>query len=126
MNEMIHTSKFKRSLILIGQLGNEGYVIIVSKHSWNIMKGSMMLVRGEKIGNLYLTSNAPYINDASSLKNYNLFYRCLDHKKPKRGAFNLIGEKVKNLEHEYMFTSGLALEPSLGNSNSYVSSSSEK
>lgn len=90
------------------------------------MKGSMILVRDDKIVNLYMIPNASSIKDSSSLNNGDQFHGYWAHKNIKRVIFNLGGEEVKKLEHEDVMTSGLALKPSSGNSSSYFSASSEK
>lgn len=83
LNEVRHTLELKRSLISVGQLGNEGYDTILSKNSLKIMKGSLVFARGENIGNMYLVPNASFIK-GSCLKNGDQFHKCWDRKKQRR------------------------------------------
>jgi len=89
-----HTSKLERSLISGGKLGNEGYDTTLSKHSWKIVKGSIVLVRDDKIGKLYLVPSASFVKGSSSLKNGDRFHECWDCKKKRRVTFSLGEEEV--------------------------------
>lgn len=46
-----------KNLISIRQLISDGYKVVISDKSWKIIKGSMVVGRGTKIGTLFFTDN---------------------------------------------------------------------
>ena len=41
-------------MISIGQLGDEGCVTNFTDKTWKVTKGALVIVKGEKVGTLYL------------------------------------------------------------------------
>ena len=57
MRNVRHVPNLKRNLISIGQLDDEGFVTTFVNGCWKITKGAMVIVRGSKMGTLYMTAN---------------------------------------------------------------------
>jgi hypothetical protein len=52
-------SRFKEKLISVGQLASEGCISIFTDKTWKVIKGSLVIEKGEKVGTFYLcTGNA--------------------------------------------------------------------
>ena len=70
--------------VRLGQLDGEGYVTIFIGGSWKITKDAIVMVRGNKMGTLYMTSN---IKDMVALANAevdtNLWHCRLGHMSDK-------------------------------------------
>jgi hypothetical protein len=47
-------SRFKKNLISTGQLASEGCISIFTDKTWKVIKGSLVIAKGEKVGTLYL------------------------------------------------------------------------
>ena len=79
-----HVPKLTRSLISVGQLGDDGYVSTFTGDSWKISKGAMVVARGKRDGTLYLTSPASQsLAVASGSKVSNLWHNRLGHMSEK-------------------------------------------
>ena len=52
LKDVCHVLELKKSLILIGQLDDEGYTCIYGENSWKISKGSLLVAKGTKSGSL--------------------------------------------------------------------------
>ena len=49
-----HVPDLSKNLISTGQLASEGCISIFTDKMWKVIKGSLMIVKGEKVGTLYL------------------------------------------------------------------------
>jgi len=47
----------RRNLIFVGQLDDEGHVMLFIGGTWKVTKGAMVLTRGKKTGTLCMTSS---------------------------------------------------------------------
>jgi transposase InsO family protein len=58
LKEVRHVPDLRKNLISTGKLASEGCISIFTDNMWNFIKGSLVIVKGEKVGTLYLcTSN---------------------------------------------------------------------
>ena len=56
MHEVRHVPRLSRNLILVGKLGDEGYLVTFNDKYWKVSKGSLVVEKGVKVGTLYLCS----------------------------------------------------------------------
>jgi hypothetical protein len=49
-----HVPYLRKTLISTGQLGSEGCISIFTDKTWKVIKGSLLIAKGEKVGTLYL------------------------------------------------------------------------
>ena len=54
LKEVKHVPGLRKNLISSGQLGSEGCVSTFTDKSWKVTKGALVVVKGEKVGTLYL------------------------------------------------------------------------
>jgi hypothetical protein len=54
LKEVRHVPDIRKILISTGQLGSEGCISIFTDKTWKIIKGSLVIAKGEKVGTLYL------------------------------------------------------------------------
>jgi hypothetical protein len=54
LKEVIHIPNLRKNLISIGQLESEGCISIFTDKMWKVIKGSLVIAKGEKVGTLYL------------------------------------------------------------------------
>ena len=54
MKEVRHVPDLKKNLISTGQLASEGCISIFTDKTWKVIKGSLVIAKGEKVGTLYL------------------------------------------------------------------------
>jgi hypothetical protein len=54
LKEVRHIPNLRRNIISIGQLESEGCISIFTDKAWKVTKGSLVMVKGEKVGTLYL------------------------------------------------------------------------
>jgi hypothetical protein len=54
LKEVRHVPDLRKNLISIGQLENEGCISIFTDKTWKVIKGSLVIEKGEKVGTLYL------------------------------------------------------------------------
>ena len=58
LKEVRHVPDLRKNLISIGKLESEGCISIFTDKTWKVMKGSLVIAKGEKVRTLYLcTSN---------------------------------------------------------------------
>ena len=57
LEKVRHIPDLRRNLISIGQLNDEGHVILFVNGTWKVTKGVRVLARRKKTGTLYMTSN---------------------------------------------------------------------
>ena len=57
LEKVRHILNLRRNLISIGQLDDEGHVILFVGGTWKVTKGVKVLARRKKIGTLYMTSS---------------------------------------------------------------------
>jgi hypothetical protein len=58
LKEVIHVPDLRKNLISTGKLESEGCISIFKNKVWKVIKGSLVIAKGEKVGTLYLcTSN---------------------------------------------------------------------
>ena len=54
LKEVRHVSDLRRNLISTGQLESEGFISIFTDKTWKVIKGSLVIAKGEKVGTLYV------------------------------------------------------------------------
>jgi hypothetical protein len=54
LKEVRHVPNLRKNLISTGQLASEGYISIFTDKMWKAIKGSLVIVKGAKVGTLYL------------------------------------------------------------------------
>ncbi|GJX65466.1 retrovirus-related pol polyprotein from transposon TNT 1-94 [Tanacetum coccineum] len=59
LNDVRYIPSLKRRLISVGQLDKEGYHVGFSDHQCKVTKGSLVVARGKKRGNLYMVEVHP-------------------------------------------------------------------
>ena len=57
LEKVRHIPDLRRNLISIGQLDDEGHVILFIGGTWKVTKGARILARGKKTDTLYMTSS---------------------------------------------------------------------
>ena len=56
LEKVRHIPNLRRNLISVGQLDDEGHVILFVGGTWKVTKGTRVLAYGKKTGSLYMTS----------------------------------------------------------------------
>jgi hypothetical protein len=54
LKEVRHVLDLRKNIISIGQLESEGCISIFTDKMWKVIKGSLVIAKGEKVGTLYL------------------------------------------------------------------------
>jgi hypothetical protein len=54
LKEVRHVPYLRKSLISTWQLASEGCISIFTDKAWKVIKGSLVITKGEKVGTLYL------------------------------------------------------------------------
>jgi hypothetical protein len=54
LKEVKHVPDLGKNLISTGQLASEGCISIFTDKTWKVIKGSLVIAKGEKVGTLYL------------------------------------------------------------------------
>ena len=92
-------SRFEENLILIENLGGEGYVITFIDKTWKVTKGSLVIPKGEKVGTLYLCNGISNSVNAltSTGEDMSLWHHRLGH----------MSEKGMQILHSRNLLSGL-------------------
>jgi hypothetical protein len=54
LKEVKHVPDLSKNLISTGQLASEGCISIFTDKTWKVIKGSLVIAKGEKVGTLYL------------------------------------------------------------------------
>ena len=54
LHEIRHVPRLRRKLILVGKLSDEGWKVTFNDKNWKVSKGSLVIEKGVKVGNLYL------------------------------------------------------------------------
>ena len=86
LEKVRHIPDLRRNLISIGQLDNEGYVILFVCGTWKVTKGTRVLARGKKTGTLYMTSSLrDTIAVADASTDTSLWHRKLGHMRVRKG-----------------------------------------
>jgi hypothetical protein len=85
LKEVRHIPDLRKNLISTGQLASEGCISIFTDKTWKVIKGSLVIAKGEKVGALYLcTSNTDsFISLASTGVDTALWYHRLGHMSEK-------------------------------------------
>jgi hypothetical protein len=85
LKEVRHVPDLRKNLISTGQLAGEGCVSIFTDKMWKVIKGSLVIAKGEKVGTLYLcTGNIDsYISLASTGVETALWHHRLGHMSEK-------------------------------------------
>ena len=80
-----HVPNLRKNLILIGKLESEGCISIFTDKTWKVIKGSLVIAKGEKVGTLYLcTRNTDSsISLASTRVDTTLWHHRLGHMSEK-------------------------------------------
>jgi hypothetical protein len=63
LKEVRHVPYLRKNLISTGQLASEGFISIFIDKMWKVIKGSLVIVKGEKVSTLYLCTG----NNESSI-----------------------------------------------------------
>ena len=85
IHKVRHVPKLMHNLILVGQLDDEGYNVTFTNGAWKVMRGSMVVVRGNKTRTLYMTSSSRdmvFVVDSNA--NLDLWHCRLGHMSEKR------------------------------------------
>ena len=85
LKEVKHVPDLSKNLISIGQLASEGCISIFTDKTWKVIKGSLVIAKGEKVGTLYLcTGNTDsFISLASTRVDTALWHHRLGHMSEK-------------------------------------------
>jgi hypothetical protein len=85
LKEVRHVPDLRKNLISIGQLASEGCISIFTDKTWKVIKGSLVIEKGEKVGTLYLcTGNTDSsISLASTGVDTTLWHHRLGHMSEK-------------------------------------------
>jgi hypothetical protein len=62
LKEVRHVPYLRKNIISTGQLASEGFISIFTDKMWKVIKGSLVIAKGEKVGTLYLCTGN---NDSS-------------------------------------------------------------
>jgi hypothetical protein len=54
LKEVKHVPDLGKNMISTGQLAIEGCISIFTGKTWKVIKGSLVIAKGEKVGTLYL------------------------------------------------------------------------
>jgi hypothetical protein len=54
LKEVRHVPDLRKNLISIGKFATKGCISIFTDKTWKVIKGSLMIAKGEKVGTLYL------------------------------------------------------------------------
>jgi hypothetical protein len=81
LKEVIHLPDLRKNLISTGKLESEGCISIFTDKTWKVIKGSLVIAKGEKVGTLYLcTGNIDSsISLASTVVDMELWNHRLGH-----------------------------------------------
>ena len=85
LKDVKHVPDIRFNLLSVAKLCDEGYENLFSRDSWKLTKGSMIIARGTKCSNLYLT-HAKIIKDVhviESAKKVELWHKRLCHMSEK-------------------------------------------
>ena len=94
-----HILDLRRNLISVGQLDNEGHVILFVDGTWKVIKGIRVLAHGKKTNTLYMTSSPrDTIAVAKASINTSLWHRRLDHLSEKGMKMLLSKGKLTKLK----------------------------
>jgi hypothetical protein len=66
LKDVKHVPDIRLNLLSVAKLCDEGYDSLFSRDSWKLSKGSMIVARGTKCSNLYLT-RAMWLNQLRNL-----------------------------------------------------------
>jgi hypothetical protein len=58
LKEVRHFPNLSKNLISTGQFSSEGCISIFTNKTWKVIKGSLVIVKGEKVGTLYLCTGS--------------------------------------------------------------------
>jgi hypothetical protein len=85
LKEVRHVLNLRKNLISTGQLASEGFISIFTDNMRKVIKGSLVIEKGEKVGTLYLyTCNTNYsISLASTGVDTTLWHHRLGHMSEK-------------------------------------------
>jgi hypothetical protein len=85
LKEVKHVPDLRKNLISTGKLASEGCISIFIDKTWKVIKGSLVIVKGEKVGTLYLcTGNIDYsISLASIGVDIEFWHHSLAHMREK-------------------------------------------
>ena len=84
MEKVQHIHDLRRNLISVGQLDDEGHVMLFVGGTWKVTKGARVLACEKKTGTLYMTSSPrDTIAVAEASTDTNLWHRKLGHMSEK-------------------------------------------
>jgi hypothetical protein len=85
LKEVRHVPDLRKNLISIGKLASEGSISIFIDKTWKVIKGSLVIEKGEKVGILYLctgnTNSSIYLSSPGV--DTSLWYHRLGHMSEK-------------------------------------------
>ena len=81
LKEVRHVLYLRKNIISTGQMASEGCISIFTDKTWKVIKGSLVIAKGEKVGTLYLcTGNTDSsISLASTIVDTTLWHHRLGH-----------------------------------------------
>ncbi|KAK3019997.1 hypothetical protein RJ639_003345 [Escallonia herrerae] len=128
LKDVKHIPKLQKNLISISGLDHEGYFVAFGEKQWKVIKGSIVVARGERVGTLYTLSGGMRIlhsnNALPRMKNIQLdFYEGCAYGKQKRVSFRRDGKekKIERLELVHTDVCGPTTVKSLGGNFYFVS-----
>ena len=99
LEKVRHIPDLRRNLISVGQLDDEGHVILFVGGTWKVIKGARVLARGKKTGTLYMTSSPrDTIAVANASTDTSLWHRRLSHMSEKEMKMLLSKRKLPELK----------------------------
>ena len=110
LNNVKHAPDVRLHLISVGVLDDEGYVSTNGDGKWNLIKGSLVVARGNKRGGLYWTTASAcvdMVNAVESDSSSTLWHKRLSHISEKglnvlakkKLLSNFQSAKLENCEH---------------------------
>ena len=104
LQDVRHVPKLKRILIFVSQLYAQGFLTLLTD-TWKITKGSMIIAKGNKVGNLYVVETNDEVGAAMTIADSNaaLWHQRLGHMRKKGlevmlNCDQLLGLQLADLE----------------------------
>ena len=99
LEKVQHIPDIRRNLISIGQLDDEGHVILFVGGTWKVTKGARVLARAKKTDTLYMTSSPrDTIAIAEASTDTSLWHHRLGHMSEKWMKMLLLKGKLPELK----------------------------
>ena len=95
LKEVRHVPDLRKNLISTGQLASEGCISIFTDTTWKVIKGSLVIAKGEKVATLYLCTCST--NSSISLDSIGVDKTLWHHR------LGHVSEKVMQILHKRIF-----------------------